>query len=360
MLSSAVLEGIPSRTREDLLGPTCSGKHLAPGASMGSHGSTERRSRDVIGLKPYASREAFSKVSVQFDSDGTECAAWLYRPDRPRSAPVVVMGPGLAAERTFGYPALAEGLAERGVATLLFDYRRFGDSEGTPRGVVSIPKQRADWDAAIECAVQLDDVDTDRLALWGHSLGGGHAIHVAAEDRRVDAVIAHSPIVDGRAVLRSNSYLWLGRALTTGVRDRVLGAIGRPHRIPIVPPAAYGDGEHQRHQLALLPHRDAAEALAELIPMRSDWENSVRARVVLDLWGYHSAEAAEDLTVPTLLVTGADDPIVPAASVARASQRLSHGSFLALPTAHFSLFEEPWRRRLLGHAGTFLADALGE
>lgn len=338
----------------------------------------------MIGIEPYASRETFSKVSVSFDSDGTECAAWLYRPDRPRSAPLVVMGPGLAAERTFGYPALAEGLAERGVATLLFDYRRFGDSEGTPRGVISISNQLADWDAAIDRAMQLDGVDTDRLALWGHSLGGGHAIKVAAEDHRVDAVIAHSPIVDGRAVLRSNGYPWLGRALTAGIRDRALGPVGRLHSIPIVPPAAYGrdaqpDGEtalrtianqsgmrtgenaeRQPQQFALLPHREAAEALTELVPLRSDWNNRIRARVVLDLWGYRPGSVAEDLHVPTLLVTGADDSIVPAASVARTSQQLPRGTFLALPTDHFSLFADPWRRRLLGHAGTFLADALEE
>ncbi|MFW5917918.1 MAG: alpha/beta hydrolase, partial [Haloferacaceae archaeon] len=193
----------------------------------------------MIGIEPYASRESFSKVSVRFDSGGTECAAWLYRPDRPRSAPLVVMGPGLAAERTFGYPGLAEGLAERGVATLLFDYRYFGDSDGTPRGLVSIRDQLADWAAAVERAVHLDGVDTDRLALWGHSLGGGHALRIAARDHRVDAVVGHSPIVDGRAVLRANGYAWLGAALAAGVRDRLLGLAGRPNRIPVVPPGAY-------------------------------------------------------------------------------------------------------------------------
>lgn len=349
----------------------------------------------MIGIEPYASREEFSKVSVRFDSGGVDCAAWLYRPDRPRSAPLVVMGPGLAAERTFGYPALAEGLAERGVATLLFDYRRFGDSEGTPRGVVSIQNQLADWMAAIERAVTLDGVDTDNLALWGHSLGGGHALRIATEDHRVDAVIGHSPIVDGRAVLRSNGYTWLGNALLAGVRDRVGGLVGRNHHVPVVPCQWYApndtltdsddfddasdlddgwsadgdatDGQslaaeatQSGGQRALLPHRAAAEAFSDLVPLRSDWENRIRARIVLDLWGYNPGAVAGDVDVPVLLVTGSDDPIVPAASVARTSRRLSDGSFLALPTDHFSLLEDPWRRRLLGHAGAFLADALGE
>lgn len=337
----------------------------------------------MIGISSDTSRESFSKVAVRFDSGGSECAGWLYRPDRPQSAPLVVMGPGLAAERTFGYPSLAEGLAERGVATLLFDYRRFGDSEGTPRGIVSIPDQLEDWTAAIERAARLDGVDADRLALWGHSLGGGHALRLAAENHRVDAVVAHSPIVDGRALLRANGYPWLVRALSSGVRDRVLGLVGRPHRIPVVPSDAYvraggGDGgtppstggqtgsgtgagsSQQRRPLALLSDDGAAEALAELVPLRSDWDNRVRARVVLDLWTYRPGRVVDDLTVPTLLVTGADDPIVPAGPVARTSRRLSQGSFLALPTGHFSLFTDPWRGRLLGHAATFLAHALAD
>lgn len=340
----------------------------------------------MIGIDPAASREAFSKVSVSFDSDGLECAAWLYRPDRPRAAPLVVMGPGLAAERTFGYPALAEGLAERGVATLLFDYRQFGDSEGTPRGVISIPGQIADWGAAIDRALALDTVDTDSLALWGHSLGGGHAIRVAAADRRVDAVVAHSPVVDGQALLRANDYPWLGKALLAGVRDRLLGALGRPHRIPVVSPEwdrtervdrqHDGDrGTDRQHcdrgvtqptpepaprdqPLALMPHREAAEAFSEVVPLRSDWKNTVRARTVLDLWSYTPGGAAANMDTPTLLVTGADDRLVPASSVARTARTLSQGSFLALPTDHFSLLREPWRQRLLGHAETFLADAL--
>lgn len=359
-----------------------SGKRLAPGPTTTTHESTERGSCEVIGVEPYASREEFSKVSITFDSEGVGCTGWLYRPDRPRSAPLVVMGPGLTAERTFGYPALAEGLAERGVATFLFDYRRFGDSDGDPRGLVSIPDQLDDWIAAISRALELDGVDASRVALWGHSLGGGHALRIAAADDRVDAVVAHSPIVDGSAVLRSNGSPWLVRAMAAGIRDRVTGLAGRPNRIPIMPPetdssedalleegVSVGDGsvspqpvpsQEDVSPFALLPDQTEADAFEQLIPLRSNWENTVPARVVLDLWRYRPGAVAAEIDVPTLLVTGADDPIVPASSVARVSRALSAGTFLALPTGHFALFEEPWRRRLLGHAGTFLADALGE
>jgi pimeloyl-ACP methyl ester carboxylesterase len=188
-------------------------------------------------------------------------------------------------------------------------------------------------------------------------------------------------MVDGRAVLRANGYSWLGNGLLAGVRDRLLGLAGRPHRIPVVPPEVFDGvappspvqsgsaqlqatsgsaGEADRDRFALLPHREAAEALADLVPLRSDWENSVRARIVLDLWGYDPGAVGADTDTPTLLVTGADDPIVPASSVARTARSLSQGTFLALPTGHFSLLAEPWRRRLLGHAEAFLADALGE
>jgi alpha/beta superfamily hydrolase len=42
------------------------------------------------------------------------------------------MAHGFGAERTFGLEPFAERFAEAGLATFLFDYRCFGDSEGEP------------------------------------------------------------------------------------------------------------------------------------------------------------------------------------------------------------------------------------
>jgi alpha-beta hydrolase superfamily lysophospholipase len=90
------------------------------------------------------------------------------------------MGHGFGAERRFRLPAFAERLCAAGLAVLLFDYRGFGDSEGTPRGLVDPGRHLADFAAAVRYAQELKGVDGARLALWGTFLSGGHALVTAA------------------------------------------------------------------------------------------------------------------------------------------------------------------------------------
>jgi fermentation-respiration switch protein FrsA (DUF1100 family) len=93
----------------------------------------------------------------------------------------------------------AEAFAGAGLAVLTFDYRHFGESEGSPRQVVDIDKQIEDWRSAIAMARTLDRVDSKRIALWGSSLSGGHVINLAAEDPTLAAAVAQVPAIDKSA-----------------------------------------------------------------------------------------------------------------------------------------------------------------
>ena len=116
--------------------------------------------------------------------------------------PCVVMAPGFGGTRdTGGLVAYAQGLAAAGLDVVLFDYRGFGGSSGSPRQLVSAARQRQDYHAAIAAARQLPGVDPDRIVLWGISYSGGHVVRVAAEDGHVAAVVSLTPAMDGVAVL---------------------------------------------------------------------------------------------------------------------------------------------------------------
>lgn len=84
----------------------------------------------------------FRESRSDFTSGGVRCAADLYLPDSKGSPPVIIMGHGFAAERSFCLPAYAEYFAGQGMAVLLSDYRSFGDSDGEPRQLVilSVPR----------------------------------------------------------------------------------------------------------------------------------------------------------------------------------------------------------------------------
>src|SRR5687767_145565 len=107
--------------------------------------------------------------AAEFESDGSICRGWLYRPQRDGKSPCVVMAHGFATLKEARLAAYAERFAAAGLGVLVFDYRHFGASEGEPRQYVSVPRQHADWRAAIGHARGLDWVDPERIALWGTS-----------------------------------------------------------------------------------------------------------------------------------------------------------------------------------------------
>src|SRR5690242_7878529 len=132
---------------------------------------------------------SYVRHDVALDSEGTTCAAWLYRPDGVENPPIVVLAHGFAAFRDLRLDAYAARFAQAGYAALVFDYRHWGASDGEPRRVLDIAKQQADWRAAVAYARSLDDVDATRVVGWGSSFGGGHVLTLAAHDRGFAAAI---------------------------------------------------------------------------------------------------------------------------------------------------------------------------
>lgn len=109
------------------------------------------------------------------------------------------MAHGLGAITEMRLPAYAERFCAAGYACLVFDYRYFGASDGSPRQLLDIDRQLEDWAAAVAYARPLTDVKKDAVAVWGTSFGGGHAIITAARVPGVTAAIAQCPFTDGLA-----------------------------------------------------------------------------------------------------------------------------------------------------------------
>jgi fermentation-respiration switch protein FrsA (DUF1100 family) len=137
-----------------------------------------------------------------------------------------------------GLEPFADRFAEAGADVILFDYRRFGLSEGEPRQVVDHRRHREDYHAAVAHARALPGVDPDRIVLWGTSNSGGHVIAVAAEDPLIAGVISQGAAMDGAAaVLNVWSYggpRQLLRLTAHAALDVVGGLLNRrPHYIQL-------------------------------------------------------------------------------------------------------------------------------
>ncbi len=142
---------------------------------------------------------------ITFDSEGVRCAADLYIPDdyepgTPR--PGIVIGHGFSAVKEL-LVEVAGQLQQAGYVTMAIDYRTFGVSAGEPRGQLFPLRQVEDYRNAISYLENRNEVDPQHIGIWGTSFGGGVVIWTAAMDRRVKAVVAQVPVVNGRRWMQS-------------------------------------------------------------------------------------------------------------------------------------------------------------
>jgi cephalosporin-C deacetylase-like acetyl esterase len=143
----------------------------------------------------------FHKEDVRFPAEGDiELSAWLFVPEhRAAHLPAITMAHGYAGTKYHGLEPMAEAFAEAGFVVLVHDHRGFGESGGQPRQDVNPWQQITDWRHAISYLQDRPEVDENRVGLWGTSFAGGHAIVLGATDRRLKAVVAQVPTIDGHA-----------------------------------------------------------------------------------------------------------------------------------------------------------------
>jgi pimeloyl-ACP methyl ester carboxylesterase len=290
------------------------------------------------------------RSEVTFESDGTRCAAWLYRPGGAEPVPIVVMGHGLGGVREMRLDAYAERFSAAGYACLVFDYRHFGASEGEPRQLLDIDRQLEDWAAAIAFARTLDGIDPDRVVVWGTSFGGGHAIVAGARDQRVAAVIAQCPFTDGPASLLAAPPLSLAKVTALGLRDAV-GALtgGRPTMVPTAGPP---------RSAALMATRDAEPGYLGIVPDGAPFRNEVAARFGLRVGLHRPGRHAAKLACPALFCICEHDSVAPARAAQRDAARAPRGEVRLYPYGHFEIYANAPFERVVADQLAFLAQHL--
>jgi uncharacterized protein len=137
------------------------------------------RTPELVGITDYQ--------EVSFAStDGLTLRGW-YIPTQ--NGAVVIFVHGLGSNRGMFWDDVAM-LHRHGYGILLFDLRNSGDSDGeiTTMGLL----EANDVDRAVAFALAQPGVDADKVAVFGHSMGGATAILAAARNPQVSAVIAQS------------------------------------------------------------------------------------------------------------------------------------------------------------------------
>jgi dienelactone hydrolase len=293
---------------------------------------------------------SFIRHDITFPSGDSRCAGWLYLPTGVPSPPVVVLGHGLGATREMRLDAFAERFAQAGIAAVAFTYRHFGDSGGHPRQLLSIRRQLADWDAALAYAKARPDIDRTRVAVWGSSFGGGHAITVASRHPELRAAVAQCPFTDGLA-----SALALGPVASlrvTPVLARDLAARVRG-RAPVMVPIAAAPGSP-----ALMNASDALPGYQALQPAGTTFRNEVAARVIPTIAAYRPGRAAKKVAMPILFCVSDTDSVTPPTQTLRYARTAPRGEVRRYDAGHFDFYTGETFEALVRDQTEFLARQL--
>ncbi|OXM57561.1 peptidase [Amycolatopsis thailandensis] len=242
--------------------------------------------------------------NVEFIGEGgARLRGRLFLPDSPAPAPVVVLQPGMGDLARMFWP-LAPWFTAAGLGVLGYDHRNFGHSEGEPRREVDPWRQSLDLRHALTALERRDDIDGDRLGLWGMSMGAVNCLYTAAFDWRVAAVAAIAPPVSGLAL---RSSLYTGEARIELLRrlhdDRLARAAGEPPaRIPL---AARGDSTE------IAGFRDdrvlaTVTGLAENVP---GYRNEITLSSLDNVIAAEVAAHAPRITAPTMLALTESDEL---------------------------------------------------
>lgn len=276
-----------------------------------------------------------SRTEVWFDSEGVRCAGTLYRPNVDRPVPAIVLSHGFASVRTMHLPDFAAAFTAAGFAVLTVDYRYLGDSGGEPRQQVLPHAQRDDLRNALTFLGEQPGVDADRLGLWGTSFAGGHALHIAAFDRRVRAVVSQVPGV--------GTWHYLTAELPAADRDTLLrtvlaarlehAATGTEPKIPITAPAGtdsvLGPDDHAWHVAAERAH--------------ATFRNEITLRSLDDIVGDDPAAFVASIApTPLLMIVGAHDTTTPPRFARAVFERAGEPKRLVeFDGDHYDVYDDP-------------------
>jgi uncharacterized protein len=276
------------------------------------------------------------REGITFRSGGDDCAAWHYR---GTNGACIVMAGGAGVTKEPATDQFAARFHAAGYSVLAFDYRHIGASGGTPRQVVRISEQLADWEAALDCAASLPEVEAGKVAGWGFSLAAGHLLRLAARpagQRHLAAVIAQAPLADGAVssprALGHETPGVLARFPLLALRDVARGLAGRE---PLVVPLA-----GPRGAVAMLTTPDACDGDRALNPgnVYPGWDQTIAARSVVPIALYRPGRTASRISCPLLAVISTRDQSVLAAPGLTAARRAPAGEILEVDGAHYAAF----------------------
>ena len=240
--------------------------------------------------------------AISFYSEGVRLVGDVFYPEglRPSERRAgVVLCHGYTGVKDLYLPDNARVLNEAGYVVLTFDYKGWGDSEGS-RSRLAPYSRVADVQAALSFLGSLPEVDAARLGIYGTSYGGATVVWTAAIDPRVKCVVSVVGIGNGtrwmRSVRRPDEFHdVLGRADQDRVRQVV-----------------EGKSEFVKREEILLPDRQSAELAAAARRNNPAAVGTIPLEYIHETLQFNPEWVVDKIAPrPVLFITTDDDRLVP-------------------------------------------------
>jgi fermentation-respiration switch protein FrsA (DUF1100 family) len=287
---------------------------------------------------------------VQFFSEGARIDGELYVPDdlEPGTRrPAILCCQGYTGVRGITMPDYAQRFMEHGFVALIFDYRGFGTSGGERWRQIPL-EQVDDVRNAVTYLATRDEVDEDRIGVWGASFGGANAVYAAGIDERIKAVVGQVGFGDGKQFLFDHR--------TPEQREQLVATIERNRRRRVL-----GEAEEKatiQDVLATQQIADTFEVIHKVHPevyCELSWES---AEKTLE---YRPIDVVAQISPRPLLIVGAElDDICRMDRLQELYDRAQEPKeIVGIPVTHFDIYVDDAFEQSAGACARFFGQHLG-
>jgi len=185
-ISTETFTPSPTPTYEELIFP-----YTVDGLRQHDYQSGEIHIRSTL-----EENESYISHVIDYPSDGLTITGVMLVPVGEGPFPVIIMNHGFFARGVYssgdGTDRSLEYLAKQGYITIASDYRSWGESDegeslfysGLVIDVINL----------LNAVPSIPQADSNRVGMWGHSMGGGVTIKAVELDSRIKAAVLYSSV----------------------------------------------------------------------------------------------------------------------------------------------------------------------
>ena len=138
--------------------------------------------------------------AIELNTQVGKLAANLYLPEGKENAPLVIVTGAWTTVKEQMPAVYAQALADRGYAALTFDFRGWGESKDEVMYLEDPVRKTMDIRAVIDAVVQLDGVDSSRVAGLGICASAGYMLDAVAGNDKIKAAAVVAPWLHDKAM----------------------------------------------------------------------------------------------------------------------------------------------------------------